>query len=65
MKKQLIPVNIFDTTTMERWLSKMAGEGFILNSFKGRRVVFEDEHCQKINTASFPLKIMRKPLQAI
>ncbi|MDD4843231.1 MAG: DUF2812 domain-containing protein [Anaerotignum sp.] len=54
MKKQLIPVNIFDTTTVEQWLSQMAEEGFILNSFKGNKAVFEDEHCQNIKYRLIP-----------
>ncbi len=56
MKKQLIPVNIFDTATVEQWLSQMAEEGFILNSFKGNKAVFEDEHCQNIKYRLIPLE---------
>ncbi|KXL54516.1 hypothetical protein CLNEO_06230 [Anaerotignum neopropionicum] len=56
MEKRLIPVNIFDTTTVEQWLEQMAEEGFILNSFKGRKAVFEDGHCQKIKYRFIPLE---------
>ena len=56
MKKQLIPVNIYDTATVEQWLSQMAEEGLILNSFKGNKAVFEDAHCQNIKYRLIPLE---------
>lgn len=45
MEKRFIPVNLFDTGTMEQWLSEMAAEGFVLDSFSGRKAVFRDEYC--------------------
>ena len=54
MEKRLIPVNIFDTATMEEWLSQMAEEGFILDSFSGRKAKFKDECCQKTTYRLIP-----------
>lgn len=54
MEKRLIPVNLFDTGTMEQWLSQMAAEGLILDSFSGRKAVFRDEYCQKIKYRLIP-----------
>lgn len=48
MEKRLIPVNIFDTVAMEQWLSQMADEGLILDSFTGKKAKFKDECCQKL-----------------
>lgn len=54
MEKRLIPVNIFDTVTMEQWLAQMADEGLILNSFSGKKAVFEDQYCQKMKFSLIP-----------
>ncbi|KAF5070278.1 hypothetical protein DSECCO2_224150 [anaerobic digester metagenome] len=54
MVKRLIPVNMYDTTTMEQWLSQMGEEGLILKSFSGRKAVFEDGDCQKIKYRIIP-----------
>ncbi len=54
MEKRLIPVNIFDTSTMEQWLSQMGEEGLTLDSFSGRKAVFQDGCCQKIKYRLIP-----------
>lgn len=54
MEKRLIPVNIFDTVTLEQWLTQMAEEGLILDSFSGKKAVFEDQYCQRIKYRCVP-----------
>lgn len=54
MEKRLIPVNIFDTSTMEQWLSQMGDEGLILDSFSGKKAVFQGGDCKKIKYRLIP-----------
>ncbi len=54
MVKRLIPVNLFDITNLELWLSQMAEEGLMLNEIKGRKAIFRDEYCRKINYRVIP-----------
>lgn len=56
MEKRIIPVHIYDTVTMEQWLSQMAEEGLILDSFSGKKAVFQDEYCQKIKYRLIPIE---------
>lgn len=54
MEKRLIPVNMYDITTMEQWFTQMGEEGLILKSFSGRKAVFQDDYCQKIKYKIIP-----------
>lgn len=54
MVKRIIPVNIYDTATMEQWLSQMADEGLILHSFSGKKALFQDEYCQRVKYRLVP-----------
>lgn len=56
MEKRIIPVNLYDTVTMEQWLSQMAEEGLMLDSFSGKKAVFQDEYCQKIKYRLIPIE---------